>query len=46
MGVLILAVMNNLLSLRNVDSYWQWILKGIIILIVVLIHSVGAKKRG
>ena len=46
MGVLILAVMNNLLSLRNVDTYWQWVLKGIIIIVVVLIHSVGAKRRG
>ncbi|MCL1863652.1 MAG: ABC transporter permease [Defluviitaleaceae bacterium] len=46
LGVLILAVMNNLLSLRNVDTYWQWILKGLIIIIVVLIHSSGSKKRG
>ena len=45
-GVLILAVMNNLLSLRNVDAYWQWVLKGVIIIAVVLIHSLGAKKRG
>jgi len=39
MGVVILAVMNNLLSLRRVDSYWQWILKGVIIIAVVLLHS-------
>ena len=45
-GVLILAVMNNLLSLRNVDAYWQWVLKGAIIIAVVLIHSVSAKKQG
>ena len=45
-GVLILAVMNNLLSLRNVDSFWQWILQGIIIIVVVLIHSSSSKKRG
>ena len=45
MGVLILAVMNNLLSLRNVDAYWQWILKGVIIIAVVLIHSASAKKH-
>jgi len=44
-GVLILAVMNNLLSLRRVDSYWQWILKGVIIIAVVLIHSVSSKRR-
>ena len=45
MGVLILAVMNNLLSLRRVDSYWQWILKGVIIIAVVLIHSASSKKH-
>lgn len=45
MGVLILAVMNNLLSLRNVEPYWQWVLKGLIIVAVVLIHS-RSQKRG
>jgi len=45
MGVLILAVMNNLLSLRNVESYWQWVLKGVIIIVVVLLHA-RSQKRG
>jgi ribose transport system permease protein len=45
MGVLILAVMNNLLSLRNVESYWQSVLKGMIIIAVVLLHS-RSQKRG
>lgn len=45
MGVLILAIMNNLLSLRNVESYWQWVLKGVIIVVVVLLHS-RSQKRG
>ncbi|MCL2425262.1 MAG: ABC transporter permease [Oscillospiraceae bacterium] len=45
-GVLILSIMNNLLSLRNVDAYWQWILKGVIIIVVVLVHSVSSAKRG
>ena len=45
MGVLILAVMNNLLSLRNVESYWQLVLKGMIIIAVVLLHS-RSQKRG
>ncbi|MDR2662870.1 MAG: ABC transporter permease [Treponema sp.] len=44
-GVLILAVMNNLLSLRNVESYWQSVLKGLIIIAVVLLHS-RSQKRG
>lgn len=45
MGVLILAVMNNLLSLRNVESYWQGVLKGIIIVLVVLLNS-RSRKQG
>ena len=45
MGVLILAVMNNLLSLRNVESYWQLVFKGVIIIAVVLLHS-RSQKRG
>jgi ribose/xylose/arabinose/galactoside ABC-type transport system permease subunit len=45
MGVLILAVMNNLLSLRNVESYWQLVLKGVIIIAVVLLHS-RSQERG
>jgi len=44
MGVLILAVMNNLLSLRNVESYWQSVLKGVIIMAVVLLHSRSQKR--
>ncbi|GHV84831.1 ribose ABC transporter permease [Spirochaetia bacterium] len=45
MGVLILAVMNNLLSLRNVESYWQLVFKGAIIIAVVLLHS-RSQERG
>jgi len=44
-GVLILAVLNNLLSLRNVDSFWQLVLKGIIIIAVVLLHSRSQKRK-
>ena len=44
MGVLILAVMNNLLSLRNVESYWQSVLKGAIIIAVVLLHARSQKR--
>ena len=44
-GVLILSVMNNLMSLRNVDSYWQLVFKGVIIIAVVLIHS-RSQRRG
>jgi len=44
MGVLILSVVNNLLSLRNVDSYWQLVFKGVIIIAVVLLHSRSQKR--
>jgi ribose transport system permease protein len=45
LGVLILAFMNNLLSLRNVEPYWQWVLKGVIIIVVVLLHSRSQKRE-
>lgn len=45
MGVLILAVMNNFLSLRNVEPYWQWVFKGVIIIVVVLLHSRSQKRE-
>ena len=44
LGVLILAVMNNFLSLRNVEPYWQWVFKGVIIIVVVLLHSRSQKR--
>jgi ribose transport system permease protein len=37
-GVLILGLINNLLNLYNVQSYYQQILKGAIILFAVLLH--------
>lgn len=39
MGVLIIGVMNNGLDLLNVSSYYQQILKGIIIVIAVLLDK-------
>ena len=45
MGVLVLAVMNNILSLRNVDTYWQSVFKGLIIIVVIMIHS-RSRQRG
>ena len=39
LGVLIIGVMNNGLDLLNVSSYWQQIVKGIIIIIAVLLDS-------
>jgi ribose/xylose/arabinose/galactoside ABC-type transport system permease subunit len=37
-GVVLLALINNLLNLYNVQSYWQQVLKGLIIVGVILIR--------
>jgi inositol transport system permease protein len=44
-GALIIGVLNNALDLLNVSSYWQQILKGIIIVSAVLIDSRKNKKK-
>lgn len=44
-GALIIGVMNNGLDLLNVSSYWQQILKGVIITVAVLIDSRKHKKK-
>ena len=43
-GTLIIAVMNNGLDLMGVSSYWQQILKGLIIIIAVIIDTM--RHRG
>lgn len=43
-GALIIGVLNNGLDLLNVSSYWQQILKGLIIVIAVLIDSRKNKR--
>ena len=40
-GVLILGVINNILVLGDVSSYWQGLVKGAIILLAVLIQRGG-----
>ncbi|UOF90345.1 ABC transporter permease [Fodinisporobacter ferrooxydans] len=44
-GALIIGVMNNGLDLLNVPSYWQSILKGVIIALAVFIDSQRHKKK-
>jgi inositol transport system permease protein len=44
-GALIIGVMNNGLDLLNVSSYWQQILKGVIITVAVLIDSRKKSKK-
>jgi inositol transport system permease protein len=44
-GALIIGVMNNGLDLLNVSSYWQQILKGVIIVAAVLIDNKKNRKK-
>lgn len=43
-GVLIFAVMNNLLSLWNVQSFYQDVFKGLMIIVVILVQIRSSSK--
>jgi ribose transport system permease protein len=45
-GVLLLGLINNLQNLYNVQSYWQQVLSGLIIVTVVLARRAGAGEGG
>ncbi|MHA4813170.1 ABC transporter permease [Streptomyces aculeolatus] len=45
-GVLLLALINNLLNLHNVQSFWQQVLKGLIIVAVILVQRAGRLRGG
>ncbi|MDR1112212.1 MAG: ribose ABC transporter permease, partial [Bacteroidales bacterium] len=42
--VIVIGVLSNGLTMLNVSSYWQEVVKGIIILIAVLIDKRAGKK--
>ena len=42
-GVFILAILSNALNLLDVSAYWQWIVKGLIIIVAVAFYT--QKKR-
>ena len=44
-GALIIGVMNNGLNLMRIDSYWQMIAKGIIVLIAVYVDYIKNLKK-
>lgn len=44
-GALIIGVLNNGLNLINVSSFWQLIIKGLVILTAVYIDTMKKKKR-
>lgn len=43
-GGLVIGVLSNGLNLMNVDSFWQYIVKGVVILIAVYVDAVKKKK--
>ncbi|HSR33761.1 MAG TPA: ABC transporter permease [Anaerolineae bacterium] len=45
-GVLIVAILNNILNLLDVQTFWQWIIKGLIILAAVAIYARGQLTKG
>jgi Ribose/xylose/arabinose/galactoside ABC-type transport systems, permease components len=38
-GCLVIGVMNNLLNLMGVSSFWQWVAKGCIIILAILLDA-------
>jgi ribose transport system permease protein len=38
-GCFILGIISNLLNLAGIGSFWQWIVKGIIIIIAMLVDT-------
>ncbi len=45
-GVLIIGVLNNGLNLLGVDSNWQYIVKGLVILLAVYMDFIRNRKKG
>ena len=39
LGVVLVAMLNNLLNFSGVSSYYQWVLQGVIILLAVGLHN-------
>lgn len=44
-GVLIIGVISNGLNLMNVNSYWQYVFKGVIIIAAVYFDMVKMKRQ-
>jgi ribose transport system permease protein len=42
-GALFLQVITNIMVLMGINTYWQWVVKGIILVLVVLIDSFSKK---
>ncbi len=44
-GVLIIAVINNGLNLLNVPSFWEQVVRGVVIASALLVHRASARKK-
>lgn len=44
-NALIIAVLNNGLTIMNVSFFWQLVIRGIVIIIAVVIDTLRAGKR-
>jgi ribose transport system permease protein len=45
-GALIIGVLNNGLNLLNINSFWQYIVKGVVILIAVYVDFLKKTRKG
>ena len=45
LGALILQTISNGMTLLSVQSYWQMVIKGIVLILAVLIDVMRSKKR-
>jgi ribose transport system permease protein len=45
LGALLIAVLNNGMTLLNVNTYWQLVIKGVIILVAVLVDQAASRSR-
>lgn len=45
LGVLVIGVLNNGLNLLNINSFWQLVAKGVVILLAVYVDILKKKKR-
>ena len=44
-GTMIIGVINNGLSLMGVSTYWQWVVKGAIIVVAIIIDERKNQRR-
>ena len=45
LGMVFLGIILNGMTLMNISEYWQYVVKGVLILLAVLINSINAKRQ-